>query len=312
MTTFDVPNPLPAKAYVGSTALWPGIPTEFDTANLSILLETDFTDRPDIIDHANNQNGPVLGTAFRVSLVAYGDGEYYGFTYHIHFDSDLDPVSVTSNIHADAVPFFQHVECISIAPLGEAKGDGQACIITGNDLDHWRDFVADAGPLVLPECNDEESSVSSPFDEAASNALQVEVIGETISSVPGTPELWAKGHNAVVLGVDFAGREDITYHTMMNAGALTTTEATLTFSDPGDGTHVEFVYTMAFTQPDIEPLAVAGLANAETISWFQAVDHLWIAPIASVENGQAALHVLVSNAPDRWRKTCPTVKPLTR
>lgn len=146
------------------------------------------------------------------------------------------------------------------------------------------------------------------FEDVAATALHVRAIGEAISTEPGTPELWARGHNSVLLGVDFTGREDINYHAMMNAEPLTVAEANLRFK-VADANHLGFVYDMTFDKPDIEPVAVVGLAVTEAVSWFQAVEHIWLSPIASFDTEQAVLHVVAPNDPDRWRAVCPQVEP---
>lgn len=146
-------------------------------------------------------------------------------------------------------------------------------------------------------------------DSPAATNLPVLGIAESVSNIAGRPEVWSRGFNAVMLGVDFTGREDIIYRAMMDAKPLLAEDAYLGFKEVGDG-HTGFVYQFTFDD-ETDPVSAVGVAGPKAISWFQAAPIVWLTTIDSFDTGQSPLYVMAPNDPSRWRTERPDVAPFT-
>jgi hypothetical protein len=113
---------------------------------------------------------------------------------------------------------------------------------------------------------------------------------------PSTESGWAEVP-AVVLLVDFKGREDVVYTAMMQAAPLEAEDAGLAISAGVDGASV---YLFAVTFNGVEPLDLAGVAPEEARLMFANAEMVLLASADQERDGGAPILAFVPNDPLRW------------
>ena len=114
---------------------------------------------------------------------------------------------------------------------------------------------------------------------------------------PSTPSGWAEVP-AVMLLVDFSGREDIVYAAMLEAESLLADDAevAITAADR-NGT---CLYLFGITFEGQQPLDIAGVATPEAIRMFADAEMLLIASADQEHDGGAPILAFAPNDPTRW------------
>jgi len=114
---------------------------------------------------------------------------------------------------------------------------------------------------------------------------------------PATSSGWAEVP-AVMLLVDFAGREDIVYAAMMNASSLLADDLKLEITPPSEsGTSL---YLMTITFETGEPLDIAGVADAEAVGMFAEAELLLLASVDQEHDDGAPVLVFAPNHRAQW------------
>lgn len=120
---------------------------------------------------------------------------------------------------------------------------------------------------------------------------------------PSTESGWAEVP-AVMLLVDFSGREDIVYAAMIEAASLWAEDAALAITAPrADGT-CAYLFAIAFDGE--HPLDIAGVASQEAIRLFANAEMLLIASADQEYDGGAPVLAFAPNDPARWAARLPT------
>jgi hypothetical protein len=114
---------------------------------------------------------------------------------------------------------------------------------------------------------------------------------------PSTPSGWAEVP-AVMLLVDFSGREDIVYAAMVEAESLLADDAGLAITAAdNNGT---CLYLFGITFEGQQPLDIAGVASPEAIRMFADAEMLLIASADQEHDGGAPILAFAPNDPSRW------------
>lgn len=114
---------------------------------------------------------------------------------------------------------------------------------------------------------------------------------------PSTPSGWAEVP-AVMLLVNFAGREDIVYSAMMQGTSLLADESDLRITAPADNGTCAYLMTIAFEGED--PVDIAGVANQEAIGTFANAELLLLASVDQEHDGGAPVLAFAPNDRTRW------------
>lgn len=138
-------------------------------------------------------------------------------------------------------------------------------------------------------------------DPARIRAAQF-VTAMSLASYPAYPDPttetgWADVP-AVMLLVDFSGREDIVYAAMMQAAALFADDLELRITAAADAGTCLYLMTIAFDGED--PLDIAGVADQEAIALFGEAELLLIASADQTHDDGAPILAFAPNDPDRW------------
>lgn len=114
---------------------------------------------------------------------------------------------------------------------------------------------------------------------------------------PTTDTGWADVP-AVMLLVNFSGREDIVYAAMMQEESLLAADLELRITAPADAGTCLYLMTITFDGED--PLDIAGVADQEAIAMFGEAELLLIASADQAQDDGAPVLAFAPNDPARW------------
>lgn len=114
---------------------------------------------------------------------------------------------------------------------------------------------------------------------------------------PSTSSGWAEVP-AVMLLINFTGREDIVYAAMMKSASLLASDLELRVTPPSDsGTSL---YLMTITFESEEPLDIAGVADRAAIGMFAEAELLLLASVDQEQDGGAPVLAFAPNDRVQW------------
>lgn len=114
---------------------------------------------------------------------------------------------------------------------------------------------------------------------------------------PSTASGWAE-LPAVMLLVDFTGREDVVYAAMIGAQALWANDISLQTTRPNpDGT---CLYLITMTFDGLDPLDLAGVATPDALAVFVLAELLLLTSSSQVTDDAAPILAFAPNDPTSW------------